>query len=68
MGGAFCHLQFVMVGVVPATQWPRACAAVKFTECSRSIDGFSESPARTDVRALGGRVKPGHDELTVVAS
>ncbi|MBL8780350.1 MAG: hypothetical protein JNL06_05330 [Alphaproteobacteria bacterium] len=52
----------VMAGLDPATQWPRVCAAVKRSERSKFIDNANESPARADARALGGRVKPGHDE------
>jgi len=51
------HFPFVMAGLDPATQWPRVCAAVKLIG-AESVSAF---PARTDVRALGGRVKPGHD-------
>ena len=54
-----------MAGLDPATQWPRVCAAVKRNKRRKFIDDSSESPARTDVRALGGRVAlrlPGHDD------
>jgi hypothetical protein len=61
MGGSH-HPNSVMAGLDPATQWPRVCAAVRLFARS-NFNGFSESPARTDVRALGGRVRPGHDAL-----
>jgi len=52
-----------MAGLDPATQWPRVCAAERFSELRSFIDDAVAFPARTDVRALGGRVKPGHDEF-----
>jgi len=48
-----------LAGLDPATQWPRVCAAARLTNRGDSI-----SSARTDMRALGGRVAlrlPGHD-------
>ena len=43
-----------MAGLDPATQWPRVGGR-------EILFKLNASPARTDVRALGGRVKPGHD-------
>ena len=54
--------KFVMAGLEPATQWPRVCAAKRLSESDHSPDGLKEFLARTDVRALGGRLKAGHDE------
>jgi len=56
----------VMAGLDPATQWTRVCAAERLNAAT-FIDRRAP-PARTDVRALGGRVKPGHDELSVGTS
>ena len=63
MGCTSGHPNSVMAGLDPATQWPRVCAAARFITRSKFIDNLRGSLARTDVRALGGRVKPGHDEL-----
>jgi len=49
----------VMAGLDPATQQPRGSAAKRLSQCQAVRDEF---PARADARALGGRVKPGHDE------
>jgi hypothetical protein len=49
---------FVMAGLDPATQLARVGA----TEIRVSAYRHNKvSPVRTDVRTLGGRVKPGHD-------
>jgi hypothetical protein len=47
-----------MAGLDPATQPSRGSAR----ENENRFGLRAESFARTDVRALGGRVKPGHDE------
>jgi len=52
--------QFVIAGLDPATQ----CAHVRARwRCSSIVN---ENCGVEDVRALGGRVKPGHDELSMV--
>ena len=52
-----------MAGLDPATQWPRVCAASRLKSRRRLTKHYNEYPARTDVRALGGRVKAGHDDV-----
>jgi hypothetical protein len=47
-----------MAGLDPATQSHRTSASA-----ARLTIAENESPARADARALGGRVKPGQDEL-----
>jgi len=49
-----------MAGLDPVTQSPRVGAAEKRLQI---VEIPHESFARTDVRALGGRLKAGHDEL-----
>jgi hypothetical protein len=51
-----------MAGLCLATQLPRDCAA-KNPALRSELRPPLESSGRTDVRALGGRVKPGHDEI-----
>jgi hypothetical protein len=53
----------VMAGLDPATQPARVRATEGPSHRKDFIGVWIEFPARTDVRALGGRVKPGHDEL-----
>jgi len=53
-----------MAGLEPATQPPRVCAAERLTKSRKFMNDRRGFPARTDVRALGGRVAlrlPGHD-------
>jgi hypothetical protein len=58
-----------MAGLDPATQ-PARVRATERPSFRKDFSGvLIEFPARTDVRALGGRVKPGHDDyLRDVAS
>jgi hypothetical protein len=57
-----------MAGLDPATQPTRVRATEKSSICKDFIGSWIESQARTDVRALGGRVKPGHDDLVAAES
>jgi len=52
-----------MAGLDPATQSARVRATERPSLRKDFIGVWIEFPARTDVRALGGRVKPGHDEF-----
>jgi hypothetical protein len=55
-----------MAGLDPATQ-PSCVRATERHSLLKDFIGFwMEYPARTDVRALGGRVEPGHDEFFCV--
>jgi hypothetical protein len=58
-------LKVVMAGLDPATQQPRVYAAEKLKTAGWPSEDSSDSHARTDVRALGGRVEPGHDDICV---
>jgi len=58
----FAQNKFVMAGLDPATQSPRGSAAEKTLNRSHGTV-HNESFTRTSVRVLGGRVKPGHDEI-----
>jgi len=49
-----------MAGLDPATQGRCTSASTAIFACHER-----EFPARADARALGGRVKPGHDETFV---
>jgi hypothetical protein len=55
-----------MAGLDPATQQSRVSAAKRPFRSATYRGPRCDSPTRTDVRALGGRVKPGHDEIGLV--
>ena len=52
-----------MAGLEPATQQSRVSAAKRPLRSATYRGPRFESPTRTGVRALGGRVKPGHDGM-----
>jgi hypothetical protein len=55
------HTLSVMAGLDPATQLERGSATWGLIAPSNNNESFR----RADARRLGGRVKPGHDDLKV---
>jgi hypothetical protein len=54
-----------MAGLDPATQCAHVRARWKHSGIANETQHFKESLGRADARRLGGRVKPGHDELSL---